>query len=130
MLPDDVLFQRYNQPYDALWFETLGVDPERLKDWNQNISRWKLVDLVRMGAVKQGDEFEIPVVTFNGEEEDFHVKVCRYAVACYHSLENRGEKLIGYHPHRLLALGLAPMPISPRSACPGPELTIQGAKTS
>ncbi|KAL8739516.1 MAG: hypothetical protein Q9184_008593, partial [Pyrenodesmia sp. 2 TL-2023] len=75
VLADDVLFQRYNQPYDAFWFETLGVNPERLVDWNQNVSRWKLVDLVRMGAVKQGDEFEIPVLASNGEKEDFRVKI-------------------------------------------------------
>ncbi|KAL8930964.1 MAG: hypothetical protein Q9208_000065 [Pyrenodesmia sp. 3 TL-2023] len=75
VLSDAVLLHFYNQPYDAFWFETLGVDPERLADWNQNVSRWKLVDLVRVGAVKQGDEFEIPVMTFNGEKEDFRVKI-------------------------------------------------------
>ncbi|KAL8907340.1 MAG: hypothetical protein Q9207_001458 [Kuettlingeria erythrocarpa] len=75
VLPKYVLLRVYNQPYDALWFKTCAVDPAILIEWNKNISRWKVNDLARVGALKAGDEFVIPVVASNGEKEDLHVTI-------------------------------------------------------
>ncbi len=83
VLPKHILLRVYNQPYDPLWFKILAIDPAILIEWNENISRWKVNDLVRMGALKAGDEFVIPVVASNGEKEDFHVTVCRNTTDCY-----------------------------------------------
>lgn len=128
VLPEAVLFQRYNEPYDRSWFETLSADPAKLDEWNRMTSRWKLVDLVSKGAVVEGDEFEIAVVAANGEKMDRYVKVCRYLMICYRQFDLPRVWLIRCFPHRLSALNLERRRTAPRSACPRCYVAIHRAK--
>ncbi|KAI4129499.1 MAG: hypothetical protein LQ338_002216 [Usnochroma carphineum] len=76
VLPLAVLFQRYDQAYDRAWVETLGAQA-KLSEFNQAglISKSKLVDLMRKGAIQKFDQFELGVVSSDGVEIDRRVKI-------------------------------------------------------
>ncbi|KAL8753426.1 MAG: hypothetical protein Q9184_005426 [Pyrenodesmia sp. 2 TL-2023] len=70
ILPEAVLLQHWNRPYDRHWVEALGLSQYKLAAFNvlAGTSRWKLVDLSRKGAIRVGDQFEVGVVTAGGQE--------------------------------------------------------------
>ncbi len=70
MVPDEVLEQKLDQPYQDSWVAELEVDHDIITDFDRKyVSRYKVNNCFMKGALKIGDVFCVKVISANGSKK-------------------------------------------------------------